>query len=47
MSFALGRSLEFTDEEEANALAADFAEKGFRLRHLVQQIVASQAFQTK
>ncbi|MDG2383691.1 MAG: DUF1592 domain-containing protein [Pirellulaceae bacterium] len=47
LSFALGRSLELTDEEEANALAAHFTEQGFRLRQLVQQIVASQAFQTK
>lgn len=46
-SYALGRSLELTDEAVVDELAADFSSKDFRLRYLIGQIVVSELFSTK
>ena len=47
MTYALGRSLELIDEAEVNEIAGQLAEDQFRLRPLIQRIVASEAFGTK
>lgn len=46
-SYALGRSLEFTDEEAIDEMASDFAASDFRLNYLINRIVASELFSTK
>ena len=47
LAYALGRSLEFTDEETVDALARSFKRSGYRLRELISQIVATEVFRTK
>lgn len=47
MTYALGRSLELTDEPEIVELTKEFIANDFRLRWLVHRIVASEAFRTK
>ncbi|MGI9428801.1 MAG: DUF1592 domain-containing protein, partial [Bythopirellula sp.] len=47
MAYALGRSLEFSDEEEVQRLAAGFQEEGYRLGHLIETIVTSDLFLTR
>jgi hypothetical protein len=47
MAYALGRSLEFSDEEEVQRLAVRFQEEGYRLDRLIETIVASEMFLTR
>ncbi len=47
LSYALGRSLEFTDRETIDELTRDFVENDFKLSHLIVAIVRSDAFQSK
>ena len=47
LTYALGRSLELSDEENVDDLAEQFASDGFQLRPLILKIVASDSFQTK
>jgi len=47
MTYALGRSLELTDDDEIADLTKQFMEDGYRLRSLVHRIVSSKAFGTK
>lgn len=47
LTYALGRSLELTDEETIERLTDDFIEHDYQLRHLVQEVVVSEAFLTK
>ena len=47
LTYALGRSLELTDEETIDELTADFVAHDFQLHHLVQQVVTSRAFLMK
>ncbi len=44
LTYALGRSLEFTDEETVDRLTAEFKTSGYRLRHLIAEIICSDAF---
>ena len=46
-SYALGRSLELTDEAEIDRIAADFAANDHRLRYLISRIAGSELFLTK
>jgi hypothetical protein len=47
LAFALGRSLEFTDQPELDRLTARFIENDLKLRTLVREVVNSSLFQTK
>ncbi len=47
LTYALGRSLELIDQEEIGSITSRFAEDNYRLRSLVQLIVASESFRTK
>lgn len=47
MTYALGRRLELSDQETIDELTRRFARNGYRLRDLIQNIVASTPFQTK
>lgn len=47
LTYALGRSLELTDEAAIAVLVKKFEADEFNLRALIQDIVASRAFQTK
>jgi hypothetical protein len=46
-SYALGRSPELSDEDAIDAMTAQFAADGYRLRPLIHDIVESELFQTK
>lgn len=46
-TYALGRSLEFTDNKIVDDLTARFQEQGYRLDKLIQSIVASELFLTR
>ncbi|MCZ6675235.1 MAG: DUF1585 domain-containing protein, partial [Verrucomicrobia bacterium] len=46
-TYALGRSLEFTDEEAVNKLTKDFKKRDYRLDHLINSIVTSKLFLTR
>lgn len=46
-SYALGRSLELSDEVEIDELTNEFVNQGMRLRPLLHRIVMSEMFQTK
>jgi hypothetical protein len=46
-SYALGRDLEFTDEETVDKVAEDFVAHDFRLSYLIQRIAGSELFSTK
>ena len=46
-SYALGRSLEITDEKEVDAMTAAFVANDYRLRDLIHQLVGSELFDTK
>ncbi|MCB1120746.1 MAG: DUF1588 domain-containing protein, partial [Verrucomicrobiae bacterium] len=46
-TYALGRSLEFTDEEGLNQLAKDFKKGQYRLDLLIESIVTSNLFRTR
>ena len=47
LTYALGRSLELSDEEDVDDLTDQFVEDGYRLDQLVHQIVSDSAFQLK
>ncbi len=47
MTYALGRSLELTDEDEIDQLTDDFIKYDYQLYRLVQEVAASDAFLTK
>ena len=47
LSFALGRSLSFADDEQLEKLHQDFAKSDYRLKALVEAIVLSDAFLLK
>ena len=47
MTYALGRSMELTDEDAIDQLTADFIEHDYQLHRLVQEVAASNAFLTK
>ena len=46
-TYALGRSLEFTDESTIDSLTDQFARQGYRLDRLIQSIVKSDLFLTR
>jgi hypothetical protein len=46
-TYALGRSLEFTDEKAVDELAVDFKKHQYRLDELIESIVTSQLFLTR
>lgn len=46
-TYALGRTLEFSDEPEIEKLTEEFVANDMRLRQLIHHIVASEAFRTK
>ena len=45
--YALGRRISFTDRDDIDRIVADMPEHHYGLRELVQQIVASEPFQSK
>ena len=47
LTYALGRSLEFSDEKHVNALTRQFVDDNLRVQSLVQSIVTSEVFRTK
>jgi hypothetical protein len=47
LTYALGRSLELTDERTVEQLTAKFIEDDYRIENLMQLVVASEPFQTK
>jgi hypothetical protein len=47
LSYALGRSLEFTDEQTVKAMTREFKRSGYHLRDLVARVVETEAFRTK
>jgi len=47
LTYALGRSLELTDEPVVESLTKDFVEHDYRLRHLIEEVVTSEPFLTK
>lgn len=47
LSYALGRSLEFTDQPTIENLTSDFIAHDYQLHHLVLEVVASESFLTK
>jgi hypothetical protein len=47
LAYALGRSLEFTDEQTVEALARGFKKSGYHLRDLIVRVVETEAFRTK
>ncbi len=46
-SYALGRSIEFTDDADVDTITDQFIDSDHRLRSLIHAIVRSQLFQTK
>ena len=46
-TYALGRSLELTDEETIDELTADLLAHDYQLQRLVSEVVTSDAFLTK
>ena len=46
-SYALGRSIEFTDEAEVDKITDQFVESDYKLRSLIHAIVDNELFQTK
>lgn len=47
LTYALGRSLELTDERELDRITDQFIANGYRVRSLLEQIVTSESFITK
>lgn len=45
--YALGRNLELSDEDLIDDLSSSFADNDYRILHLIEQLVASDAFQVK
>ena len=44
LTYALGRSLEFTDNETVDELCTEFEKSNYRLKHLITEIVCCDAF---
>ena len=44
LTYALGRSLEFSDEQEVDRLTKVFSASGFRIRELIKEIALSSSF---
>jgi len=47
LTYALGRSLELTDEQAVEELTREFIESDYRIGNLIQLVVASDPFQSK
>ncbi len=47
LTYALGRSLELTDEKTLDKLTKQFIESDYRIENLIQIVVASETFQSK
>ena len=47
LTYALGRSLELTDQAAVDQVLDQFAQDDYRLKGLVHKVVASEPFQTK
>ncbi|MEM1293849.1 MAG: DUF1592 domain-containing protein, partial [Verrucomicrobiota bacterium] len=47
LGYAVGRTLELTDEPQIEAISHEFAEHDYRLRKLVELVASSEAFRTK
>ena len=47
LSYALGRSLEFSDDEMVQQLTSSFQANDYRLASLIEEIVLCELFQTK
>ena len=47
LAYALGRSLEFTDEQTVEALARGFKRSGYHLCDLIAQAVETEASRTR
>ena len=47
LTYALGRSLEFSDEKHLDELTRRFADDSLRVQSLVRSIVTSEVFRTK
>lgn len=47
LTYSLGRTLEFSDENTIESLTRNFVQDDLRLRNLIKAIVASEAFRTK
>ena len=47
LTYALGRRLEITDEKAVEDLTGKFIGNNFRIKPLIQLVVASETFQTK
>ena len=46
-AYSLGRSLELSDRETVDTITAQFIEGDYKLKNLIQLIVASDAFGSK
>ncbi len=47
LSYALGRTLDFTDNQAVDEIVNECVEQQFRMRELIQTVVHSRSFQTK
>ena len=47
LTYALGRSLELTDQAAVAQILEQFAKDNFRLQGLIYKVVSSEPFQTK
>jgi hypothetical protein len=47
LTYALGRSLELTDQASVAQVLEQFAKDDFRLQGLIYKVVSSEPFQTK
>jgi hypothetical protein len=47
LGYAIGRRLELSDQPVVHELTTEFAANRYRMRDLIQRIVASELFQTK
>ena len=47
MTYALGRSLDFSDNEAVASLSEGFQKNGFRIRWLIEEIVVSEEFRSR
>ena len=47
LTYALGRSLELTDQAAVDQVLEEFSKDDFRLKGLIHKVVTSEPFQTK
>jgi len=47
LEYAIGRRLELSDQQAVDDMTTEFAADGYRMRGLIQRVVASELFQTK